>query len=72
VGGDTYCGAFAGACDGCPGKGGYCDVFVSGYDGVSCGCKNLLLLQILCKPLHNVMKKSNPKSIFETKDKAYA
>ena len=30
VGGDTYCGVFAGACDGCAGKGRYCDVFVGG------------------------------------------
>jgi len=50
VGSDTYCGVFAGACDGCKGKGGYCDVFVGGqsvgqYDGVPCGCEeNPLLL----------------------------
>jgi len=53
VDGDTYCDVFAGAYDGCTGKGGLCDVFVGGYDetsvgryvGVPCGCEeNPLLL----------------------------
>jgi len=67
VGGGTYCGA----CDGGYSIGWYDEKSVDPYVGVYCGCEDLLLLHILYKPLHNIIKKSTPKSIIVTKDTAY-
>jgi len=67
VSGGTYCGA----CDGGYSAGGYDETSVDRYVGAPCGCKKLLPLHILYKPLHNIIKKSTPKSIIVTKDKAY-